>query len=537
MAPIRFQPMTGIRNMPIEEGSRPKLVGVACVKNEEDIIEAFARHNLALLDQLIVLDHGSADDTPRILARLQEEGLDLTVVQDNSLGKFQGEKMTRLMKTAVKEQGADWVFLLDGDEFIQTDEDFLPMPPVHDQTPVLKVPWTTYCATVADPVDELNPVKRIQHRFREELSDTLNNELRQYFFKAVVPKTMAVMEGAVISEGNHIVTRARQEVCSEEFSGFRLAHYSLRSSGQYGTKVAINMLQHRYKTSFRSDMSCFYSNDYREMKSDFDAFHAAFHEKIPAYMASLHPDTGRVHDPLRYRGGNLKYTRRKSEPTKLISNLLQYAENQADLLSEQAESDSNPFHENDEIISLACKMNSASEASDPITRTVELVKGNSHLIRFNFPPLKPTNKIKIKISGCPVLVDILEIRFLDQKGQSSTELKSLALISACSVSGYGTHVSHDHYFSFLKGSQHASLTVSLPRNVPVRKGFQLEIDAVITSHSEKIASRLFHRGKMDKLIKKANAYDSLKAKMQKMKAPWYKRLPKALSGKSTLRSK
>lgn len=535
MVPIRFQPMTGIKNMPIEEGSRPKLVGVACVKSEEDIIEAFARHNLALLDQLIILDHSSADDTPRILARLQEEGLGLTVVQDNSLGKFQGEKMTRLMKIAVKELGADWVFLLDGDEFIQTEEDCLQMPPVHDLTPVLKVPWTTYCVTVDDPIDELNPVKRVQHRFREELSDTLNNEFRQYFFKAVVPKHRALMEGAVVSEGNHTLTRARQEVSSEEFRGFRLAHFSLRSSGQYGTKIAINMLQHRYKTSFRSDMSCFYSNDYQEMKSDFDAFHAAFHEKIPAYMAPLHPHTGRVHDPLRYRGGDLKYTQKKSESTKLISNLLQYAENQADLLSEQPESDSNSFHKNDEIISLACKINSASKDPDQITRTVELVKGKCQLIRFNFPPIKPTSKIKIKISGCPVLADILEIRFLDRKGQSLTSLKSLDLISACSVSGYGTHVSHDHYFSFLKGSQNASLTLSLPGNVPIRNGFQLEIDAEITNNSEKIASRLFHRGKMDKLMKKANAYDALKVKMKKMNASWSKRFLRAFSGKSPLR--
>ena len=69
-------------------------IGVACVKNEEDIIEAFVRHNLVYLDRLLVLDHGSTDDTPSILKALQEEGLDLQILHDDSLGKFQGEKMT-----------------------------------------------------------------------------------------------------------------------------------------------------------------------------------------------------------------------------------------------------------------------------------------------------------------------------------------------------------------------------------------------------------------------------------------------------------
>lgn len=43
-----------------------KTVGVACVKNEADIVEAFVRHNLFYLDALLILNH--AAPTPRALS-------------------------------------------------------------------------------------------------------------------------------------------------------------------------------------------------------------------------------------------------------------------------------------------------------------------------------------------------------------------------------------------------------------------------------------------------------------------------------------
>ncbi|WP_233127121.1 glycosyltransferase family 2 protein, partial [Rodentibacter sp. Ppn85] len=36
------------------------------IRNESDIIEAFIRHNLTLLDELHIIDHGSTDNTREI---------------------------------------------------------------------------------------------------------------------------------------------------------------------------------------------------------------------------------------------------------------------------------------------------------------------------------------------------------------------------------------------------------------------------------------------------------------------------------------
>jgi len=46
------------------------IIAVACIRDEQDVVERFLRHNLAVVDGLIVLDHRSRDRTPAILAAL-----------------------------------------------------------------------------------------------------------------------------------------------------------------------------------------------------------------------------------------------------------------------------------------------------------------------------------------------------------------------------------------------------------------------------------------------------------------------------------
>lgn len=52
-----------------------RLIGATQVRNEADIVEAFVRHNLTVLDALAIVDHGSLDGTADILRRLIGEGL------------------------------------------------------------------------------------------------------------------------------------------------------------------------------------------------------------------------------------------------------------------------------------------------------------------------------------------------------------------------------------------------------------------------------------------------------------------------------
>ena len=68
------------------------------LRNEADVVESFVRHNLALLDGLSVVDHGSSDATSEILNALVAEGLPLEVERDGSAGYLQSEIMSRTVR-------------------------------------------------------------------------------------------------------------------------------------------------------------------------------------------------------------------------------------------------------------------------------------------------------------------------------------------------------------------------------------------------------------------------------------------------------
>ncbi|WP_422109483.1 glycosyltransferase family 2 protein, partial [Achromobacter xylosoxidans] len=44
-----------------------KLISISMVRNENDVIESFVRHNLELMDEMHIIDHGSSDGTREIL--------------------------------------------------------------------------------------------------------------------------------------------------------------------------------------------------------------------------------------------------------------------------------------------------------------------------------------------------------------------------------------------------------------------------------------------------------------------------------------
>src|SRR5450631_4333571 len=98
-----------------------KLVAVSRVRNEADIIEAFVRHHAVYFGKLIVLDDGSSDGTYEALQSLRAEGLPLVVLQAPAVGYEQSRYMTRLLRIAVDQFGADWIVPLDADEFIEPE--------------------------------------------------------------------------------------------------------------------------------------------------------------------------------------------------------------------------------------------------------------------------------------------------------------------------------------------------------------------------------------------------------------------------------
>src|SRR5687768_8625765 len=179
--------------------SRMKLIATCMASNESDVIEAFVRHNLSVLDAVVVLDHGSVDRTPEILRSLAGEGLPLVVLEDRDRAFRQGERQTYLARRYLGELQADFCFLLDADEFVRMDSraalesGLAALPP--DAHGLVRL--QNYVGVGADG-GALNPVARITRRMAGE---------RRPVRKAVVRAGFARGAKGHVSLGNHAAVR------------------------------------------------------------------------------------------------------------------------------------------------------------------------------------------------------------------------------------------------------------------------------------------------------------------------------------------
>ena len=95
-----------------------KIIVVSLVANSADIIESFVRYSLTFADEMILLDHDSADATPKILEKLTAEGLPIHWRPHVRTELAHDLIMAALVHEAVDKYRADIVLPLDADEFL-----------------------------------------------------------------------------------------------------------------------------------------------------------------------------------------------------------------------------------------------------------------------------------------------------------------------------------------------------------------------------------------------------------------------------------
>lgn len=186
------------------------VIGVTMVRDEADIIDTTIRHMVAHVDHIIVADNLSTDDTPKILRRLVDDGLPVTVQQDDNPAHQQGAKITGLAHQAAR-MGATWVVPFDADELwypLQgaTIKEALSALPV--QVDVVAAPGFDHLGPA------LSPRRRRQHQ-----------PLPKVAFRARLDTR--------VGEGNHAVHPCHQPV--EGVLAFR--HFQYRSLEQMTRKV------------------------------------------------------------------------------------------------------------------------------------------------------------------------------------------------------------------------------------------------------------------------------------------------------------
>lgn len=210
------------------------LYGVAMVRNEADILESWVRYHVQVLDGLLVADHASVDSTWEILRQLESEGLPIEPMRLDRADYDQARVMTDLARQAVS-RGADWVFPVDGDEFLhfRTTDPRRWLSGRDGDSPIA-LTWQTYIPRHDDPSGEMNPLLRITWR--------LEKESRRYD-KVILPRQMLMNESVSVARGSHALLEGDNPLPSATGpSDWAMAHFPVRSVEQLARKVFVGWI-------------------------------------------------------------------------------------------------------------------------------------------------------------------------------------------------------------------------------------------------------------------------------------------------------
>jgi SAM-dependent methyltransferase len=219
-------------------------LGIAMVKNEADVIEAFVRHNLGFMDALAIVDNDSIDGTREILVQLQQEGLPIILFDDPVVAHFHAEILTAVYRKAVPKFKPRFVFLLDADEFIvapSREALYVQLRAMRPGT-LAQYCWRTYIPAPTGPEgDASDPLRSITHRKAAE----------RPWWKAVIVTKPKIDMKLKIEQGNHGARYAGRSLPKVKLQDVALAHFPVRSVDQITGKVLggwiANLERHRHR--------------------------------------------------------------------------------------------------------------------------------------------------------------------------------------------------------------------------------------------------------------------------------------------------
>jgi len=208
------------------------VAAVSIVRNEEDIIEPFVRHNAVHVDYFLICDHQSTDSTRAIIERLRDEGYPIFLYSVES-EIFQHGRWITILANEAKAliHNLKYVVPLDADEFIQTDgasfgtvlDDHF----THQGGRVAFMRWVTCVPTSNDEATQPNPVIRLAHRFASEPAQ----------HSKVVLRAGAVNPLLNIGFGSHAAMYLRHKLKGHVLDDAVLYHFPVRSLEQVWRKV------------------------------------------------------------------------------------------------------------------------------------------------------------------------------------------------------------------------------------------------------------------------------------------------------------
>jgi hypothetical protein len=285
-----------------------RLISVTRIFNEDDIAEAFVRHNAAHLSHMVFLDNGSTDRTLEILKSLQSEGFPLSVFQARAVTFDEVAVNTFLYHHTTRLHGADWVMFLDADEFITGA--MLAPTLAAITAPAIAVPLLHYAQTGQE--DPAEPIPPLRMRWRR-IAPT---NVHKIFLRGSLP-------AVTIEAGNHGALARGQKLPMDTAHPIALAHYPRRNGWQNLQKIAIGWL--KTLAAGEAVTSQERSLHYR---SPFETLRDKPAELLnnPAYLDRELDPSEAEEAPLNYLGGPLRYTQPTDPALKAFELGLRYAE-------------------------------------------------------------------------------------------------------------------------------------------------------------------------------------------------------------------
>jgi len=208
-----------------------RLAALMRTRIDGDIIEEFVRHTVQFVDELFVVVNLSLDSSLETLTLLQDEGLPLTVWSDDY---FESRPwiITNLVRRIFAETAADYIVLLDADEFVKVpsrrnlERALAALPPnAHGL-----MPWLSYVPTAQDDGAEPLVLRRIRYRRRAEARQD---------FKVIVARSFAERPFATVTQGRHLIEDPEGGARCIELPAVPLAHFPVRSVKQIQCKALL----------------------------------------------------------------------------------------------------------------------------------------------------------------------------------------------------------------------------------------------------------------------------------------------------------
>jgi hypothetical protein len=227
----------------------PKLAAVSMIRNECDILELFIKINARVFDAFYILDHHSSDHTADIIKKLQDKGYPIIykLLPDREFN--QAEITTNEVRELANKNIFDYIFPIDGDEFLFCDSIYSPKVLLNSLLPKDRfgmIPWRTYCPISAD---YLNLAAPLYQNFRMR-----KNEPKQYY-KVILGNEFA--KTCLLTSGNHDV-KNRKGTSEAIFLPLILQHIPIRSVDQLVRKVILGSNIRALRTNRKAGESYHY---------------------------------------------------------------------------------------------------------------------------------------------------------------------------------------------------------------------------------------------------------------------------------------